>query len=89
MVLNQKKVRLIYDETSTRKHYPSTGIYLAISKVAQFRPMSDNRREREEKKKETAKNTATQKLHLQQKRCTDFQKFQDSMNSILSSPTVE
>ena len=44
---------------------------------------------KEEAKKETAKNTFIQKIHLQQKRCKAFRKFQDSMNSLLSSPTEE
>ena len=38
--------------------------------------VSDNRIEKVEEKKETAKKTANQKLHLQQKRCEAFQKFQ-------------
>ena len=59
------------------------------SKVAQYRLMAENRREKEEAKKETAKKIATPKLHIQQKRYEAFQKFQDSMKSLLSSPTEE
>ena len=51
--------------------------------------MDDNRRETQEVKKETAKKTATRKLHLQQKRCEAFQKYQDFMNSLSLSPTKE
>ena len=86
-IINQKKVILVNDETSTSNPDFSTGIYLTADKVAQCILVSDNRIEKVEAKKETAKNTANQKLHLQQKRCEAFQKFQYSMNSLLSPPT--
>ena len=88
-VLNQKKVVLVNDETSMRNPDSSSGIYLTTDKVAQFRLVAGNRREKEEAKKETAKKTFTQKLNLQQMRCEAFQKFQDSMNSLSSSTTEE
>ena len=73
-IINQKKARLVNDETSSRNPYPSTGIYLTASKVAQFRLVAENRREKEKAKKETVKKTATRKLRLQQNKCKDFQK---------------
>ena len=69
--LNQKKVILLNDETSMRKPYLSTRIYLTASKVAQCRLFYENRREKEETKKETSKKTSTRKLHLQ-KRCVEI-----------------
>ena len=89
MIPNQKKVRLVNDETSTRNYDSGKRIYLTIAKVAQYRLVDDNRREKEEAKKEISKKTATRNLRLQQKWCEDFHKFQDSMNSILLSPTEE
>ena len=62
-------------------------IYLTAAKLAQSILMDENTREKEEAKTETSNETFTQKLHLQRKRCKAFQKFQYSMNSILSSPT--
>ena len=85
-IINQKKVIFVNDETSTSNPDFSTGIYLTADKVLQFRLVYDNRREKEEAKKEIAKKTLTRNLHLQQKRCEAFQKFQDSMNSLLLSP---
>ena len=46
-ILSQKKVRLVNDETSTRNPNLSTGIYLSIAKVAQYRLASKNRKEKE------------------------------------------
>ena len=43
------------------------GIYLTAAKVAQCRLLIENRRDKEEAKNETEKNTFTQNLHLQQK----------------------
>ena len=86
-IINQKKVILVNDETSTSNPDFSTGIYLNADKVPQYRLVSDNMIEKVEAKKETAKNTDNQKLHLQQKRCEAFQKFQDSLNSLSPSPT--
>ena len=56
-ILNQKKVRLVNDETSMRKPDSSSGIYLNAAKLAQCRLMAENRREKEEAKKETEKKT--------------------------------
>ena len=87
MILNQNKVILVNDETSIRNPDSITGIYITADKVAQCRLVAENRREKEEAKKETAKKTATRKLHLQQKRSEAFQKCQDFMNSLSPSPT--
>ena len=86
-VQKQKKARLVNDETSLRNPDSISGIYLTATKVAQCRLVAENRREKEEAKKETEKKTFTRKLHLQQKRYEDFQKCQDSMNSLSSSTT--
>ena len=56
-MLNQKKVRLVNDETSMRNPDSSSGIYLTAAKVSQFRLVAENRKEKEEEKKETAKKT--------------------------------
>ena len=77
---------MVNDETSMRNPDFSTVIYPIADKLAQRRLAAKNGREKEEAKKETAKKTAAQKLHLQQKRSEAFQKYQDSMNSISSSP---
>ena len=66
MILHQKKVRLVNDETYRRKPDPSSGIYLTAAKVVRYRLMSDNRIEKEEAKNKTAKKTSTPKMHLQQ-----------------------
>ena len=87
MIINQKKLILVNDETSTSNPGFSTGIYLNVNKVAQCILVSDNTREKVEAKKETTKKTANQKLHLQQNRCGAFQKLQDYINSPPLSPT--
>ena len=84
LILQQKKVTLIHDLTSMSKPDFNLGIYLTTDKVAQYILVDDNERE-----KETTKKTATQKFHPQQNRCEDFQKCQESMNSLSSSPTEE
>ena len=56
-ILNQKKLRLVNDETSMRNPDYSLVIYLTAAKVAQCRLMAENRREKEEEKMETAKKT--------------------------------
>ena len=50
-ILNQKKVRLVNDETSMRNPDSSLVIYLTSAKLAQCRLVGDNRREKEEAKK--------------------------------------
>ena len=79
---NQKKVILVNDETSMRNPDYSLVIYLIADKVAQYRLVAENSREKEEAKHQTAKKTFTQKFHIQQKRCEAFQKCQCSMNII-------
>ena len=54
-----KKVILENDVTSRRNPDSSSGIYLTADKVSQCRLVYDNMREKEEAKKETAKNTDT------------------------------
>ena len=65
-ILNQKKAILVNDETSMRNPDYSLVIYLIADKVAQYRLVAENRREKEEAKHQTAKKTFTQKFHLQQ-----------------------
>ena len=81
-VLNQKKARLVKNETSMRNPDSSTGIYLAAAKVVQRRLVAENRREKEEAKKETAKKTFIRKFNLQKKRYEAFQECQYSMYSL-------
>ena len=49
-ILNQKKVRLVNDETSTRNPDSSSVIYLTAAKVSKCRLVDENRRENEEAK---------------------------------------
>ena len=55
LILNQKKVILVNDETSMRNPDSSSGIYLTAAKVAQGGLVADNRREKEETKKGNSK----------------------------------
>ena len=89
MILQKKKVIMINDDASRSNPDYIFGIYLTAAKVAQCRLVGGNMREKEESKKETAKNTAIQKLHLQQKLSGYFQTCQYSMNSLLLSPSKE
>ena len=90
MVLKQKKVKLVNEDTITRRNPDSTlGIYLTAVKVAQCRQVAENRREKEEAKKETANNTSTKKVHLQLKRSEAFDRCIKSINSLSSSTTYE
>ena len=50
-ILNQKKLRLVNDETSMRNPDYSLVIYLTADKVAQFRMVAQNRTVKEEAKK--------------------------------------
>ena len=88
MIHQQKKVKLEDEDANTRSNPNSTsGIYLTASKVAQCRQMAANRREMDEAKKITAKNTATRKILLQLKRSEAFDMCINSMNSLSSSYT--
>ena len=64
MTIHQKKAILVNDKKSRRNPDLSLGIYLTADKVAQWRLVADNRREKEEAKKETANKTANRNLHL-------------------------
>ena len=86
IIIQFKNVGLVKDVTYRRNPYSNSGIYLNSAKIVQYRLVAENRREKEEAKKETANNTSTQKLYPQQKQCEYFQKCQESMNIILSSP---
>ena len=72
MTPQQKKVILVYGETSRNNPDLIYGIYLTAAKVAQYRLVDENRREKEEAKNETAKKIATPRLYLQQKNLTLF-----------------
>ena len=88
MILNQKKVKLTNEDTDTRSNPDSTlGIYLTTVKVEQYIQVADNRREKEEAKKVTAKKTATREVHLQLKRYEDFDRRINSMKILSSSTT--
>ena len=60
----------------------SLGIKLTTAKVAHFRLVDQNRREKEERKKKTVNKKLTQNLHLKQKQCEPFYKCQYFMNSL-------
>ena len=47
LILNQKKVRLVNDETFTSNPDSSLVVYLTDTKVAQVRMVAENRREKE------------------------------------------
>ena len=90
-LLKQNKVRLVNDDnniTTRKRPKLNSRIYLAAAKVAQCRMVAENRREKEEVKKETAKKTAARKVCLQQKLSEAFQKFQDCMDNILSPSEI-
>ena len=54
MILNQKKVKLANQDTTTkRKSDSNLGIYLTTAKVFQCIQVAENRREKEEAKKVT------------------------------------
>ena len=79
MILKHKKVKLENEDSVTSRNPDSTpGIYLTAVKLAQFRQVAKNRREKEEAKNVTAKRTTTRKVHLQLKiskacdRCIEF-----------------
>ena len=86
-MLQQNKMNLNNDVTTRKNPDSSPGIYLTAAKVAQYRLVAENKRDKEKAKKETAKKTAAQKLCLQQKISEAFQKFQDSMYSLSLSPS--
>ena len=50
MILQQKMARFLNYETSRRNPDSSFGIYLTAAKVAQYRLVVENRKEKEEKK---------------------------------------
>ena len=88
-ILHQKKV-ILEKGVTTRKNPDSISeIYLTAAKAAQCRLVAEDRIKKEESKKETAKKISDQKLCLQQKRSEAFQKCQDSMYSLSSSPSEE
>ena len=90
MKINQRKVKLENEDTTSRRNTASTlGIYLTDVKVKQFIKMDENRREKEEEKKVTAKKTATVKVHRQLKRYEAFDRCINSMDSLSLSNTNE
>ena len=50
-IINQKRVRLVNDETYMSNPDSSSGFYLTAAKVAQYGLVDRNRREKEEAKK--------------------------------------
>ena len=90
MILKQNKIKLANEDTTTTRNSDSTSrMYLTAVKVAQCRQVADNRREKEEAKKVTAKKTSTRKVHIQLKRYEDFDRCINSMHSLSSSTTDE
>ena len=86
MILQKKKVIFENDVTTMKEPDLSLWIYPTTDKVSQNRYVDENRREQEERQKETIKKTADHKFCLQKKRSLAFQKLQDSMYSLLLSP---
>ena len=83
MIHHQKKVTLGDEYANTRININSTsGIYLTAAKVSQCRQVAANRREIDEAKNITAKNTATRKVLLQVNRSEAFYMCINSMNSL-------
>ena len=62
-------------------------IYLTAVKWAQCRMVDDNRREKDETKKESAKKTSIRKAFLHKKRSEYFRRFQDCIYSLSPSPS--
>ena len=90
MILKHNKVKLENEDTATRSKPDSiSGIYLTDVKLAQYRQVDKNRREKEEAKKVTAKKISTRKVHLQLKRSEVFDRCIKYMNSLSSSTTDE
>ena len=90
MMHQQKKVNLGDEDANTRINLNSTsGIYITAAKVTQCRQVAVNRREIDEAKKITSKNTATRKVLLQVKRSEAFDMCINSMNSLNPSATDE
>ena len=78
-IMQKKKVRL-KKYVTTRKNYDSIlVIYLTDAEGAQCRLVDENRREKEEVKKESAKKIDAPKLCLQQNRSEGFHRCQDFM----------
>ena len=90
MKINQRKVKLANEDTTTRRKPDSTsGIYLTTIKVSQCRQGAENRRKKEEAKKVTEKKAYTRKVHIQLKRPEDFYTCINYMDSLYSSTTNE
>ena len=65
MILKKNKVKLANGDTNTRRNPNLTlWVYLTSVIVEQFRHVAENRREKEESKKVTAKKTSTRKFHI-------------------------
>ena len=63
-VLNKKKARLVNDENYMRNPDYTLGTYLTTAKVEHCRLVAENKIEKLETKKETAKKTLIRKFHL-------------------------
>ena len=66
-ILQKKKVILENDVTNGNNPDLSLVIYLTTAKVPQYRLVAGNKREKQEAKKETTKNTVNKKLCLRTK----------------------
>ena len=90
MILKHNKVKLENEDTATRSKPDSiSGIYLTDVKLAQYRQVDKNRREKEEAKKVTAKKTSTRKVYLRLKRSEAFDRCISSMKNLYFSTTDE
>ena len=90
MILKNRKIKLENeDDNHKRKPNSTSGIYLTAVKVEKCRQVAANRRETEEAKNITAKETSTRKINIQLKRSEAFDTCINSMNSLSLSNTDE
>ena len=83
IVLKKNKLKLTNEDTTNKRNHDLTSvIYLTAVKVTQCIKVYDNRREKKEAKKVTAKKTSTRKVHLQLKISEYFNTCVNSMNSL-------
>ena len=88
MILKKKEAKLSNEDTTTRRNPDSnSGIYLTSVKVAQCRPVAENRREMEEVTNVTSNKTATRKVHPQLTISEAFDRCINSMNNLYFSTT--
>ena len=66
-IIQKKKALLENDVTSSNNPDSISGIYFTAAKLAQYKLVDENKREKEETKKETSDKTASPKLCIKKK----------------------